>query len=690
MQPLKISGFSGIAPMISPRKLAPTMAQVADNCRLFTGDLSSWRRPGVIATGSKALQGTIKSIFRVNNDGVDTWLNWLTDVDCVRGPIAGDTTQRIYFTGDGEPRISNAALAASTSDFPGNFYVLGVFAPTVAPTVNHTGGAAANVTRYFAYTYVTQWGEESQPSLPTAHTAPGDATWDITGMQVAPANSFVITGGSWVAGVATVTVASTFGLRADEEIGVTGTTPGGYDVAKTPITALTSTTISYALADDPGAWSAGGTVARTAPHNVASMKKRIYVTADTGTADTDFLFWVEKNASDTSHSATVLDAELGEVMSSAAYAMPPADMKGLIEFENGVLVGFSKNEVCPCEPYRPHAWPTAYRQSTNRDIVGIGSFSRAIVVGTKAQPYALSGTHPENYTLEKINRNEPCLSKRGVTSFPFGVIYPSVNGLMLVGVEGATLVTDGILSKREWTAFNPASLHAQEYQGRYFAWYEAGDGVIKGFVFDRSGRGPNMVTYSVPATASYTDPETGELYVVDAGKVKLWDGDTLNNLPYDWFSKIVALPKPINLGYAKVEADYAALGAADLAAAQAQQAMDTAFNATILDDPETHPGQGKTQGEFNGAGWNHFMWNGSLLIGGDYPNYDNRTLVFQLYARNSSTDQMELRHTEYPVSNKPFSLPSGYEETDYAVRVSGNIDAASVELAETAEQLEQV
>lgn len=688
MTPLKFGPFSGIAPRVDPRYLPKHMGQKAENCRLFSGGLSSWKRPQQIVAATKSTLGTVKSIFRMNNGGADFWLNWLTEVNCARGPIASDTTQRIYYTGDGEPRVSNFALATSGADFPTQFHVLGVFAPTTAPTVGNTGGVAANVTRAFVYTFVTQFGEQSQPSPPGTRTAPGDTTWDITAMQIAPANSFAVTGGSWSAGFATLTFASTFGLRAGEEMGITAVTPSGYNVAKTPIVTLTATTVKYAVAVDPGAYSAGGTLTRTAPHNTTSMRKRIYVTGDTGTGNTDFQFWVEKNASDTSHSGTVTDSLLGEVIPSTDWAMPPVDLQGLIEHENGVLAGFSKNELCPCEPYRPHAWPTKYRQPTIRDIVGIGSFGKTIVVGTKAQPHVCFGTHPDSYTMEKVNLKEPCLSKRGVASFPFGVIYPAPDGLVLVGEGGALLASEPVVLKLEWKAFAPSTIHAQEHQGRYFGWFDDGRGLIKGFIFDRSGQGPDLVPFAQQATASWQDPETGDLYLVDEGFIKQWDADPLNALPYDWLSGIRVLPKPVNPGYAKVKAKYEQLNDDDAAAAQ--KAADTAFNATILDDPETHPGQGKTKGAWNSAMWNEFMWNGSLLAGGDFPVFDNRTLVFQLYALNEATNVMDLKHTHYPRSEKVFALPAGYETTDVAVRVAGNIDATLAEVAETAEELAQV
>ena len=72
--------------------------------------------------------------------------------------------------------------------------------------------------------------------------------------------SYTVTGASWSAGTATLQMASTTGLNVGQTINVSGITPSGYNAASVAITALTGTSISYAVAADPGAWSSGGTI----------------------------------------------------------------------------------------------------------------------------------------------------------------------------------------------------------------------------------------------------------------------------------------------------------------------------------------------------------------------------------------------------------------------------------------------
>ncbi len=680
MSAFKAKTFSGIAPKVAPRLLADVQAQIAANCKLFSGELRSWKRPYKVATPSKAGAGTVKSIFRMTDSaGAEYWLNWLTDVNCVRGPVAGDTSKRICWTGDYEPRISNLALATGGADKPYSFYVLGVYMPVTKPTVAPSGGTGAATTRAYVYTFVTPWGEEGAPSpASTVTTGKVDDTWALSGMETAPPNNGTITAATHASGVVTLTADTTRGLRAGERVthaAVAGMTDLNGTLTVASVVDTTHYTVSLTTAQT---YTSGGTWARVAPHNTTGMTKRIYRVLS-GTTGADYQFAAEIPAANTTYNDTIADSALGEVLQSKNWYMPPTDMAGLIELPNGVLAAFSKNELCFSEPYRPHAWPSGYRLTTNRDIVGIGAYGSTVAVGTKGQPYVVTGTHPDSMSMERIDLDEPCLSKRGATNMPFGVLYPSPNGMVLIGVGGAVVATAAVLTKGEWASYYPSTLIAREHQGWCFAFYDNGNGDGGGFIFDRSGLGPSLVPTSYFVSAAYTDAETGDLYIVHSGDIKKWDADPNNNMPFDWKSKVYVAPKPINPGASQVFADYAAL--TDLAAQSAQQTADTAANAAILAGSETWPGQSVTRGELGESMLGEVVFAGSLLKGGYAPNYDTRYLQFQLYADNA------LKFTKQLTNNDPFRLPSGYTATDFELRLSGNIDVHSVEVAETVSEL---
>jgi hypothetical protein len=102
-----------------------------------------------------------------------TWLEWSEDgVSVVPGPIPGDSTDRLYFTGDDYPRVGYvSSLVQGSSGYPVNSYRLGVPAPSGAPTTTVNGEADETATPNdvsYVYTLVTELGEEGPPSSPSA------------------------------------------------------------------------------------------------------------------------------------------------------------------------------------------------------------------------------------------------------------------------------------------------------------------------------------------------------------------------------------------------------------------------------------------------------------------------------------------------------------------------------------------
>ncbi len=164
---LTFTQFGGIAPKITPELLPAHLAQTAQNVVLHNGGVRSLAAPVDVATPTKA--GTKKTIYRFgrNQPEGQYWLTWTTPVHVVKGPIAGDTTERTYYTGDGVPKKTDMTLALqSGTDYPMAFYNLGVPAPTSAPVLDVVAGTGPEVeeTRAYVYTNVTAWGEESGPS----------------------------------------------------------------------------------------------------------------------------------------------------------------------------------------------------------------------------------------------------------------------------------------------------------------------------------------------------------------------------------------------------------------------------------------------------------------------------------------------------------------------------------------------
>ena len=111
MSAFGISGFSGLVPRLARQLLAPNQAQVATNCNLTSGDLRP--RNAARHVSSPAMDADILSMFRMEKGGNEKWLAWSRDVDVARSPVAGNSERRFYYTGDGEPRVSDYGMASA-------------------------------------------------------------------------------------------------------------------------------------------------------------------------------------------------------------------------------------------------------------------------------------------------------------------------------------------------------------------------------------------------------------------------------------------------------------------------------------------------------------------------------------------------------------------------------------------------
>jgi hypothetical protein len=166
--------FRGIAPRLADRLLGDDQAQDCANVRFKSGTLVPLKANSAVATLPKS--GTIQTIHRFGQDvASDTnyWFHWAADVDVVRGPIAGDTAERTYWTGDGVPKVADSSNALTGgTEYPMASYTLGVPAPGSAPLVV-VGGTPDSDTalaedRVYVVTFVTAWGEEGCPSAASA------------------------------------------------------------------------------------------------------------------------------------------------------------------------------------------------------------------------------------------------------------------------------------------------------------------------------------------------------------------------------------------------------------------------------------------------------------------------------------------------------------------------------------------
>lgn len=169
MAALRFAQFSGEIPRLLPRLLPDTGSQRAENVRLDDGGLTPVRKSRLEFTFDEPED--IQTIYRFNGE----WLAWSAVVNAVPGPVA---TDRLYYTGDGTPKMRVGE----------DVYELAVPAPVAALSGSVTGTGSGDITtRLYVYTFVTDFGEESEP-CPISNEINWQAgqTVTLTGFEAAP------------------------------------------------------------------------------------------------------------------------------------------------------------------------------------------------------------------------------------------------------------------------------------------------------------------------------------------------------------------------------------------------------------------------------------------------------------------------------------------------------------------------
>jgi hypothetical protein len=334
--------------------------------------------------------------------------------------------------------------------------------------------------------------------------------------------------------------------------------------------------------------------------------KRIYRTTPTSTGTADYYFVAEIPIGQALYTDSLDYIELGEQMQSLEWVRPPEGLTGLTVLPNGVMAGFVDRTLYLCEPYQPHAWPFAYTKNMDNPIVGIAAFGQQLVVGTEENPYIGTATDPLSMTFSKLQTVEPCISKRSIKSMGYGVIYPSPNGLIMVGPGGVKNVLNDIWDQKEWRALfraysdNFATVHDGKY---YLTFFDLATKISDTLIFDPSTEGLMISAITQDSCSGMmVDRDEDRLYWLAArnqtvtqpggAKVIEWNPDLdPESLEAKWTSQVFVMP--MELSMAAMQVYYDRSWADPDATTQVDFIVDGVYRYTIIvtqDTPIRLPG----------------------------------------------------------------------------------------------------
>jgi hypothetical protein len=655
MTALNSKNFRGQVSRLSDRLLAGNYASSALNVRLDRGRLDPIKGP---TQHSAAVgQGSIGSLFRFRNAQTDFWLTWVrSGVNVARSPNSQDTHNRLYWTGDGEPRMTTADLALVSADYPTSWYVLGVYKPTVAPTVGHTGGAASAETRSYVYTFRTALGEESAPSPATTYSAPSDATsWDLSAMEAVPPSSGTVSAASHAGGVVTVTMNTTRGLAKYEEVvfsGVAGMTDlnGTFPVAS--VVSGTQITVELTTAQ---VYTAGGVWQRRAPHNTTGMLRCIYRTV--GTSE-DYKYVGAVAATSTAFTDNIAATALGDGLTTLDSSTPPKNGHSIVELANGAHAMLAGNELCISEQGKPHSWPVANRYPFSGTGVAAVAVGNSVVVTTDSVPVLATCTVPEAASLARMDGVvAPNIAKLGTVDTGMGAAFPSHDGLWHVTPSGSKNLTASLFTPEQWQALVPSSFRAALSNRHYYAAFT--DGAMAR-ILDLDLENPDStVTIDQDVDVIYDNPYDGRMYVVIGHIIYKWDEDDQNRYLAYWRSRAFQLGKPVNFSVAQVHAEYGEEVQTNTRIA--------AWNAAILTSSENIEGaMGVTPLGVYPIGATNLLEQPTQSFRVQFSLVRNGEVVFSRELSNSN----------------PFRLPSGFKIEVGGYEIASTVPVYSVTIAQ--------
>lgn len=334
--------------------------------------------------------------------------------------------------------------------------------------------------------------------------------------------------------------------------------------------------------------------------------------------------------------------DLFDILATDNYDAPPEDLQGLTAIQNNILCGFVGNTLYFSEPGRPHAWPAAYAVNLEHNVVGIAAISGSALVTSDSYPYIVSGSDPANgMSTARIDANFPCLNKNSIVTMGYGIVYSTHDGLAVYSPSsGAGIITKLLYNNDTWqSSINPKTVVAEYYGDNYFASHSTG-----AFIFEQDAKvGGFFVNADYSFSASFYDSIDGIVYYVSGTNGDIYEWDNLAQPPVvqEWKSKVIVTKDMINLGAARVVADYT--------------------TTTTTWDDDTNQWQLETE-----------TWDAA------------ESLTFRMWVNK------QLIFTTTVADVNGFRLPTGYRTDTFEVGVEGNIRVRAIHLAETMLGLREV
>lgn len=588
--------FTGEFPRTNANLIADNASQQATDCDFLAGSLRGLSNDDPVAGIAGA---NIKSLFVYEGgaaSGRSYW--WNRDVDAVRSPVVNDTYARFYWSDGSNFWVSRGDIGGNGEPSTTNRYLVGVPRPAAMVVTENKfafpGVVTATVEICDERSDGTTYNCTPVAVTLGAHTATG-VTYHFTARAAAPVST-VGTSTELAAGEDTTStsfIAPTVGPVA--KLSITMESGGVLNALVRPdsnkttwpvelpgISAKldyngTSFTITFGVASNAVEYRAyvctyvnqyGEEGAPSDPVEVECAegssltltyapppdgycpitRVRVYRTASGGGANYLYVGEGIVDALAPTFADAVKSEALGHTLDTMNYYPPSQTLRGITTMANGIVVGFTGNEVHFMEPYLPYACnPNAIKPFPHR-VVGICPFEGGLYVTTTADPYIIQGAAPEYMTDMKVPTPQAGVSKGSITSYNGQIVYASSDGLVMVqGLQASLDMSFKFFSRNDWQARygnKLTNMRLNAHDGSLLVWFDDG---TPGFLIRFEEEAASLTRLTQPYYAAFQHPVADALYVSNGNTVyEFRAGTTRKSLT--WWSKDFIVPKPTNFG----------------------------------------------------------------------------------------------------------------------------------------------
>lgn len=597
MTTLVLKNFSGELPNLPDYKLPDANAQQALFCDFAQNDLRPLRGGTLI----KTMTNTVKGIY--TEEGVNFY-TWPTETFAAKGPVNNDTYGRMYFMNGNGFKVAPYSGAAPTGGEPATSYLVGVPAPTGAPTltlkqrttlpdypsisVTTTVWYESNGKKYqeapmTAFTVIAPWKEYTfvpPTKTPYSDGKKSTSAWNDSSQQTETTVTTGTPSGTPDDAKLTAQIVIKDTTNNNKEIfnvtvssGATTPTrssafPGGVEVMLTTDGKLT---FSWGVVETRAYvyTMVNSYMEESAPSlaNVVSVTYLDYVEVGTtnpsftgysprsgtniyrtfGTNPTYFKINTTSLGSGVYKDETFKASDVGVALPSLEWDLPESGMTGLVAMPNGFFAAYKDNMLYFSEPFRPHAWP--YAMSFPHKIMGICPDAQSLVVTTNTGAYIVLGSLPSNMSQQKLPIPQAGIAQRLMVNLEGAVGYASADGFVLVQGSQATMaLSQKFYSREDWrSTFATIADDARfGYTDGYLVLVSSQE--AKGIIIRTDEAAGTLTQFNETFDSMFYLPITDTLYYSKGSNVyRLRDG-AASYYTLDWWSKEFTLPSYANFG----------------------------------------------------------------------------------------------------------------------------------------------